>query len=356
MSAKVTRLNKLYPALSAKERAIMRLRAWKQERKEDPLILKTMPWEQEQEFDRYFQLIKRVNIDLAWHVTVVQLLVNELSTRLAWLTTMRLWAMQSAWALESLTYGTREPITRTDYDDLVQKARAELVPVAELAEVLLERHHGWTAADLEPAEVGEEPEATDEAWERVYRDKQREFAHLVRTKVLAGKGRGSRLRVNAGAFYDWLGEEVPVHPGYGYAYEVLPDEEEHLVERLRWEREHVRHLLRRAPLSLAGLDAAEEEGDGERAGADGVAQALLTTMQETVAQRWRELRSSELLLEEATAQLDGEDAADPKLRQTLEDCRAKLLGIHEELRQLGDCQLPDPEQGEVDQLRELLSR
>ena len=57
MSGGDGRLNKLYPGLTAKERAVLVLKGWKQDTEEDPLVRRTMPVEQGAEFNIYIDLL-----------------------------------------------------------------------------------------------------------------------------------------------------------------------------------------------------------------------------------------------------------------------------------------------------------
>jgi hypothetical protein len=59
------RLNDLYPALSARERAVLVLQAIKEEREADPAIRRTMPESQYDAFNHLMARISGVNSDLA---------------------------------------------------------------------------------------------------------------------------------------------------------------------------------------------------------------------------------------------------------------------------------------------------
>ena len=64
---------------------------------------------------------------------------------------------------------------------------------------------------------------------------------------MQASGRGARLRFAAGDLFDWLGEDVPVVPDWGWRYEVVPDEE---AEHIAWRQQHrrsVRHVVERGP-------------------------------------------------------------------------------------------------------------
>ena len=54
--------------------------------------------------------------------------------------------------------------------------------------------------------------------------------------------RGRRLLVNAGSFYDWLGEPIPVYPDWGFEYDVRPDGED--IAPLKRRLDELREALR----------------------------------------------------------------------------------------------------------------
>ena len=72
------RIQRLLPALSARERAILALRAEKEGEAEDPAVRTTMPVEQVPEFNRLVRLMNAVNHDLAIVVLVIRHEVEEL--------------------------------------------------------------------------------------------------------------------------------------------------------------------------------------------------------------------------------------------------------------------------------------
>ena len=101
--------------------------------------------------------------------------------------------------------------------------------MAELAELLVERHEDWSDEDLAP-DQGDDPHyeviVMPQAWQRVQAEKRREIAALVKDGTLQGKGKGKSLRVELGPFYDWLGEPVPVEPAWAKAYDGRPDSDD----------------------------------------------------------------------------------------------------------------------------------
>ena len=78
------RLNKLMPALSAKERAILVLRSLKDKTPEDPLWRRTMPQEQAREFSRLIVLMNACNIYLPLYITVVEQKTEHLCLKRHW--------------------------------------------------------------------------------------------------------------------------------------------------------------------------------------------------------------------------------------------------------------------------------
>jgi len=74
---------KLTPALTAKERAILVLRAWKEGMPEDPQIRHKMPSEQGPEFNRYISLTNGVNEFLVVYVVLLDRSQAHLDARRA---------------------------------------------------------------------------------------------------------------------------------------------------------------------------------------------------------------------------------------------------------------------------------
>ena len=72
------RLNKLMPALTAKERAILILRSWKEGSDEDPLWRSTMPRDQSREFNRLISLMNVCNINVGFLIIFLDEQVQKL--------------------------------------------------------------------------------------------------------------------------------------------------------------------------------------------------------------------------------------------------------------------------------------
>ena len=263
----------------------------------------------------------------------------------------RVWDLATYIALH-----TNEPITESEHSRLVEMARAEMVPVAELAETLVEGYEGWTEADMVPAGEDDEQLVTDKAWNRLLAEKKRELPRLVQEGVLAGKRRGRGLLINNASFYDWLGEPVPVCPDWGTGYDVLPDHEAEQVERLKRERRRALEALSRSPTSPI-LELLEEKL-GRRATErqerwDEAMAALRESLRDGVPRCWQEVRAVETLLEELAEEFNGEDPLLPPVREVLDKTRRDLADLHLLLDFVdAEAELPEPDEERVDFLRQ----
>ena len=353
------RLDKLTPALTAKERAILILRASKEGVPEDPQVRSKMPAEQALEFNRYIGLMNGVNVFLTFYTGILDQSLAVLDARYGWLLTLHLWALSVSDLAGYITVYTKQPVTRSQHEQQLTAARERMVPASELAEVLAEEHEGWAEEDLEPQEDEEEPVVKPAAWERVCGEKERELARLVEQGVLSGRRKGRRLLVQAGSFYDRLGEPVPVLPDWGFEFEVLPDKQADEVRRLQEARRHTQEECRRAPLSLA-LDLPRRRTcRPQKASPKGeeIAEAVGTRLREGIQLRWQELQSIELVLQEVAEEFDGESPTRPWEREALDDAKERLEELHRAAQAyVGPFKLPWPDKEEMEQVREVIRR
>jgi hypothetical protein len=350
------RLDRLYPALTAKERALLVLRSWKGDQQEDAAVRRTMPQSQALDFNYYIHLMNAANLDLGKYIVALSLTATQLSSKSAWLASLQMWGIR-VWDLaQYIVLHTNEPITESEHRRLVEEARAEMVPVAELAEVLVEGYEGWSEADEEQTEDGDDEQVvTGKAWNRLLAEKKRELTRLVDEGTLAGRRSGRRLLINNGSFYDWLGEPVPVWPEWGKGYDVLPDDQAERVERLKKERLHAWEAVSRSPTSPI-LEFLEEKL-GRRVTErqerwDEAMAALRESLREGIPWCWQELRAAEAVLDEVAQEL-GEDPLLPPVRQVLDKTRNDLVELHALLRFVdADCDLPEPDEERVEFLRQ----
>lgn len=347
------KLKKLYPKLTARERAILVLRAWNEGKEEAPEVRGTMPEAQVREFNRYIDLMNQA-AKLSAYIGGLKALVGQLAIRWAWLATLDLWAEQ-AWKLGGyIFFHAREPITESEYAERLAAVSKEMVPVDEFAELLTERHEAWDHEDYAGEDGDGEPLVSDEAWERVVGVKRKELARLVSEGTLEGKGRGRRLRVQAASFYGWLGEDVPVWPDWSQGYDVRPDAEADKVKAERKDREQAREALAASPSIGRVMRETNPKTKLPRSFGDEIAEALEKGLRAAWDQRWQELRAAEIVLDEVAGEFDGEDPLEPDSRQMLVEARAELEELHSDMgKRLGGLTRKDePEEGFIRPLRE----
>lgn len=331
MSTTDSRLNRLYPALTAKERALLVLQAWKEDAEEDRLVRSTMPDGQAAEFNRCIALMNGVNKHLGPFVVILNEHVSQLNLKRGWMLTLQLWGMHSSDLGMYIFCHTKEPICESDHAKLLAVARAQMAPVGELAEVLAEREDGS---------------------EKLLTAKKAEIARLVEQGAITGQRKGRTLQVNVGSFYDWLGEPTPVYPDWGLEYEVFPDVDSVKVGRLRRELETVRERLSKAPIR-PGISIPIEMPEA-RSLEDEIADGLGTSVKEGIPEYWRQLRASELVIAEVAREFDGEDPALPLLRGTLNWTREQLVDLHSATA--SDSTLPEPDEETLDRILQLVQR
>ncbi len=346
------RIDKLYPALTAKERALMVLRAWKQDEEEDRRIRLTMPSGQSIEFNRYIDLLLGA-CELTPYVHALGLMIDQMDMRYGWLLTLDLWAIHAFKLADYIWIETKEPITESEYRRRQEVARAEMVPATEFAELLAEEHEGWAAADLKDRDDGGEPIVTTAAWKRVRKEKERELAALVGEGVLDGDRKGRRLLINAGSFYGRRGEEAPVWPDWGLEFDIVPDTKAKEVDRRSRSRERAREALMQGPsfVALLGRGSAGDSG-----GVESKVRRIVAIHEERLGEGasvcWQGLIAAEKVVEEMAEQFSGEDPLKPATRQALQDARVRLEELIEQLKErLGPIEPGEPPAELVNRLR-----
>ncbi len=352
------RLSSLSSALTAKERALLVLRSWKEDKDEDPAWRRTMPPDQAREFSYYIDLMNGINRNLVPLVMQLEANVEMLSLRSGWLSTFLLWQVNVDRITEFIEWETTELVTETEYAELERKAREEYKPLDELVVLLVERHEGWTDADLAPEQPDDPHDGVivmPQAWERVEGEKRAEIAALVKDGTLEGQGRGKSLQV--GSFYDWLGEKPPVKPGWAKTYDVRPDDQADAVGMHRYGRERAWEAYRRGPTAPIPFMDGLEVDTGEPSRVDEIVEAHKERMKAGVEEQWPSLLALEQVVSEVAVKFDGEDPALPVLRDVLDSSREKLEGLKAETeRYTGPFELPEPGEAEVAFVRDLAER
>ena len=165
--------------------------------------------------------------------------------------------------------------------------------------------------------------------------------------TLRATGKGSRLKIECGSFYDLLGQPVPVVPDYGWEFEVLPDHRKDEVERRNRDHAFIRQLLDRGacrfelPLDVESPLMREVRTDGFNSE---VARVVALAVRTGVQENWRELRAIEIQLESITEAFGGGDVLHPRPRQQLDQAKSRLVDLHEKVQEYtGPFDLPEPD-------------
>ena len=337
------RLNRLAPALTAQERAILVLESWKDERPEDPAWRKYMPQEQNRAFSYYIELMNRANLVLGKVAGVLAMQARMLSLREAWLVDVTLWQEHVDEIRQAVRRSVREPITESEHQALVQAACDEWVPVEELAEFLAGDRDDYPDAAYEEDESGY-LSIRDEFWEPAVAEEERRLRALVADGTLQARGKGKAMKLQQGAL-SHFGHEVGAASEDYVSYQVLPDDR---AEEAETDRQLLRGLQRVLDWQhFDGPDTDEVTGMPEK-----IRQALRDSTAFHLISTWVEVRSVEMLLDEIGEEFNGIDPLRPVFREKLDSTRETLLGVKEHLLYLGiDAKLREPLDEELEEVR-----
>jgi hypothetical protein len=158
------RSGRLFAALTAKERGLLVLRAWKAGRpgEEDRQVRETMPDSQGAEFNELIEIMNGVNADLGPYIMLLRATVEKLGLIVGWLATIDLWGDQVVELGSFIFRLVPEPITESDYQRLKKRRakprpewglRFEPLPDSQAAEVKRlreERAHVWKTVQKAP--------------------------------------------------------------------------------------------------------------------------------------------------------------------------------------------------------------
>jgi hypothetical protein len=341
------RLNRLMPALSARERATMVLRNFKEKRSQDHRLGEGMTSAEAREYNRLIRLMNACNLELLPSILTLSDQVEMLDLRIGWLVTLEMWSEHAEMVELYLKGFTKEPITESGHRALLEAEPQRWAPVSELAHKLTARKHDWREEQIEDAE-GQVVYA--EAWEEERERQTRRLTALVRGGAVEGKGRGKDLRIRVGSFYSWLGEDVRVRPEWGFDYDLAPDDQAGLVEQASRARARVRERFTAKAFPAFGESQAGRELPFYRA----LGEALKLRVKHGLIDLWAELLAENAALDEV-AQEFGEDVLKPASRADLDRAQEKLQQAHTFMQELmGDFELPEVKAENVTQVREYI--
>jgi hypothetical protein len=105
-------------------------------------------------------------------------------------------------------------------------------------------------------------------------------------------------------------------------------------------------------LTLDLFSGDERTSKKKQASCKGLEEALCYALRRDMRARWIELRAAETVLNEVADEFDGEDPADPTIRDMLEDMRRDLEELAETLQvRVGEFELPEPSDDLLAKLR-----
>jgi hypothetical protein len=340
------RLDRLLPALSAKERVLLMLRDSKAGKPQDRQLLNTAPDGQTFALNRLIGLMNAANGDLAHLIVIIRERAEKENLRFGWLEWARICALEM-WGVRAQFNGSaREAITASEYRKREEEAAKELLPIDECATLLTEEHEAWDDADCETDEDGERS-PTDDAWYRMRDEKIAELRALVTAGTLTGKGKGKRMKIACGSFYGWLGRPVPVVPDLGIEFDVRPDDRAAEVARAQGDHEFIQRLLDRGACNLElplDMESPLIVEAPKRFGVE-LARVLAVAIRAGVRENWQELRAIDEQVEAITEEFDGEDVLHSRVRGNLDETKAMLIDLHEQLQEYtGPFELPEPDE------------
>lgn len=109
------RLDNLLPALTAQERALLILRAFKTDKEPDPDILRSAPREQARSLARYLFLIRTINEALSPFILFLEQELSQLELLLGQMDVHRLRVSHVLALAEYIAFCTKEAITESEY-------------------------------------------------------------------------------------------------------------------------------------------------------------------------------------------------------------------------------------------------
>ena len=225
------RLSRLAPALTAHERAILILEAWKDGRPEDPSWRSTMPREQTNAFNQYIELMNQANVVLGKIIGVISFQAEALEQREAWLVGLTLWQEHIDEIRRAVRLAIREPITESEHRAAVEAARDEWVPVEELA-AFLAGYHDYSEDDYEAGDEGEGEWGSvikDEVWDRAVAEEEKRLRALAAAGKVASRGKGKALKLQHRALQHF-GHDVGAASEHYLSYRIVPDDQAEAVE------------------------------------------------------------------------------------------------------------------------------
>lgn len=319
MTASDRRIDNLFGGLTARERAVVAIKAWKEDRHEPLALRRSVPPEQEVEFYDLLSYFRALGIMVASLAAIWGTALDKHTARHAWLQTLELTEIYMSSLASYIAFHTREMITESDHARRIEEQRSQMLPLADLAEWLAEENQEWGEADREDGYV------SDRAIARVTKEKKPVLQKLFEDGTISGRRKGRGVELNLGSFYDWWGQPIPLCPEWGLNYEIVADDREEEVRRENAERDHARSIVRHAFSTRAGREEVQEPLGGALHAA--VEKQLIAG----VVADSRYIYAADQLVGDFQRRLGGEDPLDAEVREILDHCRTELATLREQL-------------------------
>ena len=334
-----SRLGRLSPGLSARERVVLYVRAALEGQRIDPSVGATMPNSQVAEANRYVTIANGILHVLLPQALILQADVEALSLRFQLLLTWAAWGTERTRLRNALQLLAVIPIAQTEYDRLVSEGRAEYLPYAEAAELL---------------------EVIDERLDgpRDEHGYERELRRLIKAGNVRSRGKGDALEVDVGSIYDYLGKRFEPFAIGAWRYQPVPDSE---YARHRWRAEMEATELERVDkgpgMPRFPLAAAEPQASAAMQPADAARDALALRARSDMLSYWSRLLAIEAVRDEAVEQFEDEGVIPESMDSLLARARLGLIDLYEQgMVLLGIDGFPEADAQLLEQLRQALVR
>lgn len=356
MSRYRRRLDTPYWSLTPSARVGAVLRCWRIGIKPDSALSYT-PSADRATFEALIELVLAVTQETAW-ILLLRASVSALDAQFELLETRRFLGRGIRVVGAYIRISTTEPATLSDFQRRESDLRNELVPVRELAEMAAESYADWVETDY-TLEEGERV-LTKSARVRARAESERELVSLFRSGALTGEEAATGIRIEAGAFYDLIGEDIPVLSESGDEYEIFPDAQTNFVASMQNLRRSVEALIVRAPgrddLPLE-LQSALRRGATEETTPELEERLEVAALRDRIAECWNELRCYEIVIAELARKFDGEDPLHVDVREVLCEIRRGLIAPTEEVRRYGGTvALSEPRAADVAVRRKIIQK
>ena len=345
-----SQLNRLLPALSGRERAILAVHNYKEGKPADDTLRYGMSRPDAVEYNRLIGVMNACNGEIGTVVLLLSRTLDSLEVREAWLLTLQVWQLNLAEIDFAVTSLLKEPITESEHEKLKEADGRKYAPVDKLATIVAIEQRGWQDDDLEQVEWSGDSVVKDDAWKRLQADAEAQLRQAAADGELKTRGEGKELQIEVASFNALVGAPWGVRPKWVDDYEVRPDDEAGRVEGDRRMLAHLQESVTNSLLARLFTDKSDKPLTLEE-----LVKRLKAFLRFAVDDSWKELRGIDLVLEEVAADFNGEDVLGPKMRELVEATRARLMKLGNILAKYNEgFEFEEPPEETLESLRALI--